>query len=496
MGLVAFSPIDALFTPPGGSHGKAANSQGLPGEFTALLAALLGSAAGEPADVPANPAGHKESLGSLLALLNAGHSRDDEKPRGMPAFAALVTSLLHPAATPVDPPDVVEQSVGAAVQPVGPFLVDLRATEAPTVSPALPAGDHEVAEALESGSQTVDAPPAVRNLAAPPTVGGPPAPLDVPVAPAGDVPGLPANLAATVSDALPLPAPSGPTTGPATIVDAIAVTTFVQVAELASPQSAPAPRDAAAPTATGRGDDHRPGDVHAESGPDPAGPPESVNLPEGVVRFVGNAQKGRHEGQQDFPGRPDDERGVPRASAQGIAHASDHSAVAQLRTPPADAPPADQAGPPPAPATQPQAVEQVAQAVIEKVEAGGGEARIRLDPPELGEVTIHVKISGDHVRIDVHAERLETTQLLRDRALDLTGLLSGRGLDLTDVYVGLGGRQAPDTRGDQDSGALARHGQSGDFAAVLGIDEEPPASDRYSHLRAAYNPDGAYVFRI
>jgi flagellar hook-length control protein FliK len=182
--------------------------------------------------------------------------------------------------------------------------------------------------------------------------------------------------------------------------------------------------------------------------------------------------------------------------ADGIAHASDNSAVAQLRTPAPETPPVDQVAPPPPPAEQPPAVEQVVQTVIEKVEEGGGEAHIRLDPPELGAVTIHVKITGGHVRVDVHAERSETMQMLRDQALDLTSLLNGRGLDLTDVYVGLGGRQAPDARGDDDPSNRDRQGQGDEFRNLLGIDEEPAVSDRYNRLRSAYNPDGTHVYRI
>jgi flagellar hook-length control protein FliK len=466
MGLVAFSPIDTLFAPPGEGAGKHGSANGLSGGFTDLLAALLGTAAGESGDVAASQAGGEESVDNLLALLTAGHGKANDDAKGMPAMAALLASLLHPAAIPVD--------VSLAVK-----------------------GREESGAAAAAGAVTPTVPsePAAAGLAVP-TAGE--AETEAMTAQA------PANDTALAADDGPAPSAvdtAPPATAPVSRADGLAAETSTATSTDATtpPVATAFPTVATAAQATGQADappDDGPVEAKATDRPDTSGPPETVTVQQGVVRFVGNAQKGKHEGQQDGPGLPDHERGVPRASAQGIAHASDNSAVAQLRTPAPDTPPVDQIAPPPPPAEQPQPVEQVAQAVIEKLEDGGGEAHIRLDPPDLGEVTIHVKISGGHVRVDVHAERTETMQLLRDQALDLTSLLHGRGLDLTDVYVGLGGRQAPDAGDDEGSGGRQGQGRGDEFAALLGVDEEPPASDRYNRLRAVYNPDGSHVYRI
>ncbi len=152
-----------------------------------------------------------------------------------------------------------------------------------------------------------------------------------------------------------------------------------------------------------------------------------------------------------------------------------------------DAPPAAEP-----PAELPQQVDQVASAVIERVEAGGGEARIHLEPLELGEVTIHVRTDGDEVRIEIRAERPDAARLLRDQSQDLSSLLGSRGLNLSDVNVGVGGENAGsffESRQDHPRPVV------GEFAAVLGLDD-PSSASRHNRLRAAYNPDGALLYRV
>lgn len=218
-----------------------------------------------------------------------------------------------------------------------------------------------------------------------------------------------------------------------------------------------------------------------------------------VVRSVGNAETGNDaEGSAQgnaFGRKEHDVRPAPRASENGMLHAAPNSAVGEARAvqdvAPADAPaPADT----PAPSAEvPPQVEHVARTVIERVERGGGEARIHLDPAGLGEVTIHVHTQGDHVRVDVHAERHEAMQLLRDHTQDLSTLLGDRGLNLSDVNVGLGRGDAGQAWG-QEQAPRNRPG-SGEFASILGAGDTS-ALETHNRLRAAYNPDGAMVYRV
>ena len=218
-----------------------------------------------------------------------------------------------------------------------------------------------------------------------------------------------------------------------------------------------------------------------------------------VVRSVGNAEsdtaaddgaKGNESSRKDHDVRP-----APRASESGLVHAAANSAVGESRAAqdaaPVDAPVAPDA---PAPSAEvPPQVEHVARTVIERVERGGGEARIHLDPAGLGEVTIHVHTQGDHVRVDVHAERQEAAQLLRDHTQDLSTLLGERGLNLSDVNVGLGRGQSDQTWGQEQ--AQRNRPNAGEFASIFGAGDGA-ALETHNRLRAAYNPDGAMVYRV
>lgn len=139
---------------------------------------------------------------------------------------------------------------------------------------------------------------------------------------------------------------------------------------------------------------------------------------------------------------------------------------------------------------------QVASAVLEQVEAGGGDARLHLQPRELGDVVIHVRTRGDVVEVTVQAERAEAVAMLRDNANELSGLLGDRGLNLADLNVGLGMQQQ--NRGQQwEPTALPNNSRrsNGEFAQLLG-NEQPSAAPAHRRLQAAYNPDGRHIYRI
>lgn len=243
--------------------------------------------------------------------------------------------------------------------------------------------------------------------------------------------------------------------------------------------------------------------TEAQSEPSSSDAPAELPTESGVVRSVGNAENANRSqsgednakfgerGQGRGPARTEN---TPRASAKGIEHAAANSPVGELRqlsdaTPIADVGPVEA----PAPAEVPQQVDQVAASVFESVEVGATEARLRLDPAEMGEVVIHIQSDGEGgIRVEVRAERPEAAQLLRDHTQDLSQLLGDRGLNLTDVNVGLG-------RGDSEQSSFGeRRTESpanGEFASILGIDE-PGSSARHNRLRLAYNPDGAHIYRV
>lgn len=219
-------------------------------------------------------------------------------------------------------------------------------------------------------------------------------------------------------------------------------------------------------------------------GGEPPGPTEAQPsiVQQSVVRIVGNAES-TEPGDTDVAA-------VGRVSDQPPAGMTLATPSATLGTQPlatVDAPAAP-AAPQPLPPTA-----QVAQAVIERVVEGGGEVRLRLDPPDLGEIVIRVTVDGGHVRVDVQADNAEAARLLREATPNLSTLLGDRGLGLADVSVGHGdreqqgfGEESFNHRGNRDDGS---------FAALMGIDSSAE-SRQYNRFRATYNPDGAFLYRV
>lgn len=165
------------------------------------------------------------------------------------------------------------------------------------------------------------------------------------------------------------------------------------------------------------------------------------------------------------------------ASPATAGHAAEAAAPAALERPSA-----------------PVAFEQVLEAVITQVDAGGGEARLELRPAELGEVTLHITTAGDHVDVAIVAERPSALALLRGHSDALAGLLEERGLNLGNLSLAFG--HGAGQRAQHEQGVPRRvRGETG-FGALLGIESDPGAVSRHQRLRSAYNPDGAYSFRV
>lgn len=438
MGIAVQAPADPLLAIVAGTPaGECAAGNSPPPEtmFAAMLAGIF--------DGQAPAVGEGAITGPALPLA-AGEPEDQDATALSLALLASIASprpILHlpaevegagPATSPDGPSTVIASAQGPASSPAPALLAAGAAME-----PSLPPSESSPAEA--------------------------PTPVEADTGPAGAAPAH----------------PEGQPPAPAASLDSEAI-----VGRPASTVPAMEPP----------ADSARPGQ---SSAPDPVAP-GIAPASEGVVRSVGNASESAPGRSGDHPGRkPDDSRPLPRASASGIEHAAPNSAVGELRQAPgADAPaapPQDVPAPAGAPTDLPPQVDQVASAVIERVEAGGGEARIHLEPLELGEVVIHVRTEGDQVRIDVRAERPDAARLLRDHTHDLSGLLGSRGLNLSDVNVGVGG-------GNAGSPFESRHDQprpvAGDFAAVLGLDDVSPSAGLHHRLRAAYNPDGALLYRV
>jgi len=446
MGLVIQAPIDALLAAPAPAAAAAPAPAGAEGLFATLFASLAAAVEGEAPDFGLDPA------------ILPDTATDAEEETGRDDLLAALLSVSMPLV------GVTAAATGESTE--GASIVS---APAPSAAQTAPAGMPEASPA------PVEHPTAALSGATPGTsgaaiAGAPPAEAQQNIAPDAAFAVAPGPGDAAVP---PVPANSGAPIGTAP----------------AAPPEAAAPTEAAPPSGAPAAS---PQDAKGEAPPAAAGAGAETTS---VVRNVGNAEpQNRDHGHG--PARREAERPSPRASAQGIAHAAPNSAVGALREAPQSGPVDVPAAPdvPQQPATGLRAqVDQVATTVIETVEAGGGEARIHLDPADLGEVVIHVHTDGDTVTVDVRAERQEAAQLLRDHTRDLSGLLGERGLNLADVNVGLGRGDAGQAWGQERRDETRV--QPGQFAAIFGGDE-PAAVETHNRLRAAYNPDGAHLYRV
>lgn len=122
--------------------------------------------------------------------------------------------------------------------------------------------------------------------------------------------------------------------------------------------------------------------------------------------------------------------------------------------------------------------------MLEAIESGGGEARIHLQPRELGDVVIHVRTHGDRVEVMVQAERSEAVNVIREHAQDLTGLLGQSGLNLADLNVSLGmQQQGRGWRGEPTPLPNNRLRDDSEFAAVLGTDPTVASTNQQAAAR-------------
>ncbi|MGE0599018.1 MAG: flagellar hook-length control protein FliK [Dehalococcoidia bacterium] len=451
MGLIVQAPADSLLpvadpamTPAGQAPDDAPAGDAFAGLLAALSANLdadpAATAVGDPVEIP---------VGDIAP------SADEKKEESNPFAALMAMTVPLAISTPVL---VTAEATGTAV---GGVEATSAADQPAEFDPATPGAAGDLATAVTEELPATETPVAS------------PAPATEAM-PAADV--LPNVVPVATSDTKAIS--EAPVSGPAT--EATTSMGAPDVDNTPEPGESPQLKRGQPPT---EADGAQPEQTQTTS----------------VVRSVGNAETESNTDKQDAHSERGRLRGIdrpqPRASAEGIAHAAPHSAAGELRqandAAPVDAPTAvDQPVDVP---EVPQQVDQVAKAVIERVETGGGEARIHLHPVELGEVTIRVHTDGDAVRVAIHAERREAMNILRDHTQDLSTLLGERGLNLSDVNVGFGRGNGSQTWGDEQR--PQNRPVAGAFASVMGIDQDVPI-ERHQRLRAAYNPDGAHFFRV
>ena len=101
---------------------------------------------------------------------------------------------------------------------------------------------------------------------------------------------------------------------------------------------------------------------------------------------------------------------------------------------------------------QPELPEQIVRAIRLHWTQGISEARVRLQPQHLGDVTIALRVEHGAVRADLHADSVEVRNMIRGNEAELRRTLSEQGLQLSRLTV----NEEPDHRApqqDRDGGA-------------------------------------------
>ena len=150
----------------------------------------------------------------------------------------------------------------------------------------------------------------------------------------------------------------------------------------------------------------------------------------------------------------------------------------------------------PAPAAEPQEgegpvrprfVDQVVEAVVEL--EGDREARVHLDPPELGEVLLKLRVDSGAVRVDIRAERFDVLQLFVAHRPLLEQQLGARGFALGGLSLAL----ASDPGNGRDSQGGSAWEREREGAAVF-PDREPSIGGSPWRVRRRFNPHGNLSF--
>lgn len=98
------------------------------------------------------------------------------------------------------------------------------------------------------------------------------------------------------------------------------------------------------------------------------------------------------------------------------------------------------------------------------------EARVQLDPPELGRLMIQIQVNSDQAAVSFTSPHAMVRDALEASMPRLQEMLSEQGLDLLDVDISDQSRQQADEQGGDEPGLLAG---AGDDGAGADADEEP-----------------------
>ncbi|MGX9459968.1 flagellar hook-length control protein FliK [Shewanella sp. A14] len=121
------------------------------------------------------------------------------------------------------------------------------------------------------------------------------------------------------------------------------------------------------------------------------------------------------------------------------------------------------------------------QQLITMVSNGIQQAEIRLDPPELGHLTVKIQIQGDQTQVQFHVAQSQTRDIVEQAMPRLRDMLSQEGLQLTDSHVSQGG-DGRDQQQEQSSGQGSGDSQLDEISAQEASLVTNPSSSLHSAI--------------
>ncbi|WP_417762048.1 flagellar hook-length control protein FliK [Shewanella sp.] len=91
------------------------------------------------------------------------------------------------------------------------------------------------------------------------------------------------------------------------------------------------------------------------------------------------------------------------------------------------------------------------QQLLTMVKDGIQHAEIRLDPPELGSMTVKLQVRGDHTQVQFHVTQTQAKDLIEQAMPRLRDLMQQQGMNLTDSQVSYGGGSGQQAQGEEQA---------------------------------------------
>ncbi|MCR9244282.1 MAG: flagellar hook-length control protein FliK [bacterium] len=128
-----------------------------------------------------------------------------------------------------------------------------------------------------------------------------------------------------------------------------------------------------------------------------------------------------------------------------------------------------------------QARESIFKQIMLKLTQGGGEMRMRLDPPEFGELDLRLVVEqGNRLTLSIAAERAELADLIQQHVDELRETLAGAGIELEHADISARDRQDGDAANDlsfeggddaaEDEPTLSTSPRAGGYIRADGLD--------------------------